>query len=107
MASLRHSFERLGLEDVRTYIDSGNVLFRKAGSDAAALERKIDAMLFRQHGLHGKTVARAAMMKFGRSPIYQDATVRNVTTTKKILELMSKDFGKLHDHFDRPFDASS
>jgi hypothetical protein len=28
------------------------------------------------------------MMKFGRSPAYQDATVRSVTTTRTIAEIM-------------------
>ena len=28
MASLKVSFERLGLEDVATYINSGNILFK-------------------------------------------------------------------------------
>jgi uncharacterized protein (DUF1697 family) len=37
MTSLKQSFERLGLEDVRTYINSGNVFFRSAGTNARAL----------------------------------------------------------------------
>jgi len=44
MARLRASFEQLGFEDVRTYINSGNVIFRHAEApDAAAIERALEA----------------------------------------------------------------
>src|SRR5262245_25015827 len=157
MRSLKESFEDLGLRDVRTYINTGNVLFRAASRDPASLERTIDRMLSRAHALPAKTIVRSqaemarlvdtirstwktrpgwkynviflhrelqprrvlaafelkpeiehavacagtllwsaslsgfsrtAMMKFGRSPFYQQATVRSTTTTAKILELM-------------------
>jgi uncharacterized protein (DUF1697 family) len=157
MTSLKASFERLGFQDVRSYINSGNVLFRAGDEDPAALERRIDGMLARAHALPVKAVVRSqpemarvvrtiaaawkpdpqwkcnviflrrhldakrvlaeatldaqieraaacpgalvwsariknlsrtAMMKFGRSPLYQEATVRNVATTSRILQLM-------------------
>jgi uncharacterized protein (DUF1697 family) len=157
MKALKESFERLRLREVRTYINSGNVVFRAPHGDAAALERAIDRMLSRHHAMAGKTVVRSetemaelvrridrvwtpspqwkcnviflrrhldpatvleafslvpgieravacpgtpvwsakvsalgrtAMMKFGRSALYQDVTVRSVTTTRKILQLM-------------------
>ena len=157
MPSLKANFENLGLRDVRTYINSGNVLFCRDGADPATLERRIDGMLEREYGLAAKTVVRAdaemrrlvsaidrfwtpdarwkcnviflrrhlraknllagasleadiehamafpgtllwsaridalsrtAMMKFGRSPAYKDATVRSVTTTRTIAEIM-------------------
>jgi uncharacterized protein (DUF1697 family) len=159
MTSLKESFERMGCRDVRTYINSGNVLFRAAGGNAAALESRIDRMLSRDYGVDGRTVVRSAaemarldkriaatwtsdpqwkynviflrrhldakrvlaamtlkdgiehavacpgtllwsariaalgrtaMMKFGRLPVYQDVTVRNVTTTRKIAQLMEE-----------------
>lgn len=159
MSSLKRSFEKLGLQDVRTYINSGNVLFHAAGPDPAALEQRIDGMLAREYGLNAKTVVRSAadmlrvaktiertwtadpdwkcnviflrrhldakrllagttlktdieravacpgtlvwsaridalsrtaMMKFGRSQAYQDATVRSVTTTRTIAEMMGR-----------------
>ena len=49
MTALKDSFERLGLEDVRTRINSGNVLFRSSATDARALERRIDRMLAGEH----------------------------------------------------------
>ena len=58
MTSLKLSFERLGLEDVRTFINSGNILFRSAGSNASALERRIDRVLAREHGLSSKAIVR-------------------------------------------------
>lgn len=157
MKSLKQSFERLGFQDVSTYINSGNVLFRTPQSDPRAIEATIDRMLARDYGLKGKTVvrsekemarvvttlakewkeqpgwkcnviflrhtidarraladvdlkpelervvccpgtwlwaaridgmARSAMMKLGTKPVYQEITVRNVNTTRKILELM-------------------
>jgi uncharacterized protein (DUF1697 family) len=159
MKSLRESFERLGFDEVQTYINSGNVLFRARDGDARMLEDRIDRMLARRHGLKGKTVVRShaemarlvktivkewkpdpewrynviflrhtldpksvleslelkpeiervvccpgtllwaartsslgrtAMLKLSSRPVYQEMTVRNVNTTKKILELMQR-----------------
>jgi uncharacterized protein (DUF1697 family) len=157
MTALKDSFERLGLQDVRTYINSGNVLFRSSVTDARTLERRIDRMLAGEHGLASKVVVRSeaemarvvktiaatwkpdprwkynvmflrpavdspdvlsgialkpdieravycpgtllwsarlsglgrtAMMKLVGQPLYREMTVRNVNTTKQILELM-------------------
>lgn len=60
MKSLKEQFERLGFDDVGTYINSGNILFRAATDDARALERKIDQMLTREYGLPAKTVVRSS-----------------------------------------------
>ena len=35
-------------------------------------------------------VTRSAMLKLASKPIYQDMTVRNVNTTRKICELMQR-----------------
>ena len=47
MARLKELFEELGHTDVRTYIQSGNVIFRAASGSAAdiarAVERRVDA----------------------------------------------------------------
>jgi uncharacterized protein (DUF1697 family) len=42
MAELRAMFEALGFDDVRTLLQTGNVVFRGAGS-SAALERKLES----------------------------------------------------------------
>jgi uncharacterized protein (DUF1697 family) len=59
MKALKASFEKLGLEDVSTYINSGNVLFRSAETDPRRLEDTIDQMLSQEYGLKGGTVVRS------------------------------------------------
>jgi uncharacterized protein (DUF1697 family) len=59
MKALKESFEGLGLADVQTYINSGNVLFRAREADGRKLEARIDRMLARAHALQGKTVVRS------------------------------------------------
>jgi uncharacterized protein (DUF1697 family) len=59
MASLKNSFEKLGFDDVATYINSGNVLFKAREADARKLERRIEAMLSKQHQLGCKVVVRS------------------------------------------------
>lgn len=45
MADLRVEFERLGFQSVRTYIQSGNVLFHAKEADKLKLENKIEKAL--------------------------------------------------------------
>ncbi len=59
MKALKATFERLGFTDVATYINSGNILFRTAETDARKIEGRIDRMLATEHGLKGKTVVRS------------------------------------------------
>jgi uncharacterized protein (DUF1697 family) len=59
MAALKESFARLGLKDVRTFINSGNVLFRSSTANARTLERRIDRILADEHGLTSKAVVRS------------------------------------------------
>jgi uncharacterized protein (DUF1697 family) len=59
MKSLKGSFERLGFEDVSTYINSGNVLFRSDEKDPRTLEERIDRMLARDYTLKPRTVVRS------------------------------------------------
>jgi uncharacterized protein (DUF1697 family) len=157
MKSLKENVERLGFRNVRTYINSGNVVFTASETDPRALEARIDDMLKQQYRLKGGTVVRSrrdiarvvkaldkentsdpqwrcnvvflrntldpkrtlktialqpdiervvccpgtwlwsarvsdinrsAMMKLGRTPLYQEMTVRNVNTTRAVLKLM-------------------
>lgn len=60
MRSLKASFETLGFADVRTYINSGNILFRTKERDARKLERKIEAMLAKEYGLETRVVVRSS-----------------------------------------------
>jgi uncharacterized protein (DUF1697 family) len=51
MADLRACVESLGLDDVSTYIASGNVLFETPRRDAVALERELEQALEVRFGL--------------------------------------------------------
>jgi uncharacterized protein (DUF1697 family) len=59
MKALKESFEGLRFQDVATYINSGNILFRSAETDPRTLEGRIDRMLLREHGLPARTVVRS------------------------------------------------
>lgn len=50
MAELRSLLEGIGLQDVRTYIQSGNVVFRSDASDRTELARRIAQTVEAAHG---------------------------------------------------------
>lgn len=58
MSELKKSFEGMGLAQVATYINSGNVIFKTKESDARKLEMKIEKMLFKEYLLDSKVVVR-------------------------------------------------
>ncbi len=51
MATLKKTFERLGFDDVRTFIASGNVLFRAGTTDHTKLTKQIEAAIAKDFGL--------------------------------------------------------
>jgi uncharacterized protein (DUF1697 family) len=57
MADLRELLEGLGYDEVRTHLQSGNVVLRTSGS-AAALKRKIEAALATHCGFDVEVVVR-------------------------------------------------
>ncbi len=59
MAALKKSFEQAGFKDVVTYINSGNVIFKTAGTDARKLEVKIEKILTDKHRIKSKVVVRS------------------------------------------------
>lgn len=59
MADLRTAFEALGYDDVATYIQSGNVVFR-TGDARAGLEAAIEAALDERFGFPVPVVVRSA-----------------------------------------------
>jgi uncharacterized protein (DUF1697 family) len=77
MPALKACFEGLGFEEVRTYIQSGNVLFRARGSNAA-LTKQIETALSKTFDYESRVVVRShKQMKeivsnapegFGRDP---------------------------------------
>ena len=59
MEALRALYESLRFREARTYIQSGNVLFRSAGSGSAALARRIEEMLTSTFGYQASVVLRS------------------------------------------------
>lgn len=60
MADLKACFEAQGFQDVQTYIQSGNVIFRSAGSDRAFLTHQIEAALLETFDYKLPVVVRSA-----------------------------------------------
>ncbi|MDV7138073.1 DUF1697 domain-containing protein [Maribacter sp. TH_r10] len=50
MADLRHLFENLGFDNVKTYIQSGNVVFESENSDIGFLEHQINKAILDYFG---------------------------------------------------------
>jgi uncharacterized protein (DUF1697 family) len=59
MATLKTRFEAAGFEDVATYIQSGNVLFRSVRQRSAQLAREIEDMLAATFGYPASIVLRS------------------------------------------------
>jgi uncharacterized protein (DUF1697 family) len=60
MDDLRKSFEGLGFEQVKTYIQSGNVVFKAGKASSVALGKKIEAMIVRDFGFSASVIVRTA-----------------------------------------------
>lgn len=58
MEALRKSFESLGLKNVQTYIQSGNVIFKAGKISTAALSKKIERQIERSFGFSALTILR-------------------------------------------------
>lgn len=58
MARLKTIFERLGLEGVQTYINSGNVIFKSPSSNSSALTKRIETAITKDVGLTVKVLLR-------------------------------------------------
>lgn len=158
MADLKASFEKLGFGDVRTFLNTGNILFRSDVTDSRKLERTIEAaiaphfsepiramvrsgkemadliarlpkswqdssdkrcnVIFLYHTIdapklieqfHPKpdieelhyapgallwsaqlaTLTKSTMLKLAVSPLYQDMTLRRLSTVRKLHQLLS------------------
>jgi uncharacterized protein (DUF1697 family) len=59
MADLKACFEDLGFQDVRTYIQSGNVIFRAPGSSQSGLTEKIEEALSKAFNYQSRVVVRS------------------------------------------------
>lgn len=58
MADLRAEAERMGLEDARTLLASGNLVFRAPGRSAAELERRLEERIRRRFRLDTDVLVR-------------------------------------------------
>src|SRR5258708_13594229 len=68
MDQLRKSFEALGFEQVKTYIQSGNVVFSGGKLSSAGLSRKIETKILRALGFFGSFLFRAPAAMGKRHP---------------------------------------
>jgi uncharacterized protein (DUF1697 family) len=58
MAKLKEGFEHLGFQNVKTYINSGNIIFTDSSKDSAALESRIEKMIIDNFALQVRVVVR-------------------------------------------------
>src|SRR3984893_8191153 len=58
MAELKRIFASLGLKNVQTYIQSGNVLFESSRADSVALTKHIETSLHKASGFEGPVLLR-------------------------------------------------
>lgn len=58
MKELKQVLEEAGCADVRTYIQSGNVVFRSAIADAARLSKQLMMAVSRSHGFEPRVLVR-------------------------------------------------
>jgi uncharacterized protein (DUF1697 family) len=59
MEALRKSFESIGLKNVQTYIQSGNVIFKAEKSSVDALGKKIEKQITSDFGFSSLTILRS------------------------------------------------
>lgn len=79
MEALRRHFAELGLEDVETFIASGNVIFRAPARGAAALAGKIERHLAQELGYEVSTFLRteAEVAAIARHAAFSPARVKS------------------------------
>jgi len=83
MSRLRREFEQLGLDEVETFIASGNVIFRSDRRAPASLEQAIEARLFTAFGFEVSSFIRSdaellaitTARPFGAAPIPPGASL--------------------------------
>jgi uncharacterized protein (DUF1697 family) len=60
MADLKAMFAKLGFKDARTYIQSGNVVFRNEGNDPGKMAKAIEAGILKAFGFEVPVIVRSA-----------------------------------------------
>jgi len=87
MDELRKAFEELGFDDVGTYVQSGNVVFKSAAKISGDLAKKIEEMVLRRFSMAVLVIVRSA------------EEMGEVTTRNPFLKESGIDAGKLHVTF--------
>ena len=59
MSALKNSFTATGFQDVTTYINSGNIVFKTKETDPRKLELEIEKLLAREYKLDAKVIVRS------------------------------------------------
>ncbi|MGV3503133.1 MAG: DUF1697 domain-containing protein [Adhaeribacter sp.] len=78
MQALKALFENLDFQQVRTYIQSGNVVFRAEKADPAALAARVEEKIAAQFGFHVPVLVRRAaeiQQALDRNPFLQQPGV--------------------------------
>ena len=89
MDALRSHFASLGLENVQTYIQSGNVIFTSPIEDTAVLEQQIEAHLAATLGFDVPTMVRSGQEMLAiatYNPFPQLAEMSNASTYVSLLK---------------------
>ena len=87
MDKLRSSLEAMGLAEVKTYIQSGNVVFKSAKVPATALSKKIEALILKDFGFSASVITRTA------------DEIKNMIANNPLLKKPGIDPEKLHIAF--------
>jgi uncharacterized protein (DUF1697 family) len=87
MDRLRSSLETLGLEQVKTYIQSGNVVFKTAKTSPIALSKRLEDRIVRDFGFSVSVISRTA------------DELENTITSNPFLNQTGTDPEKLHVAF--------
>lgn len=91
MDALRALYESLGFKDVRTYVQSGNVVFRADSRDLARLARQIEDAIERKFGFRTDAILRTAAelrKTIERNPF---AGRRNLEPSKFLVTVLAGD----------------
>lgn len=89
MTDLKQSFESLGFSDVKTYLQSGNVIFKVSGAGAKAdvITKKIQALLKKDYKADIPVVVRS------------DLEIQSIASENPYLKMKKIDLEKLHTVF--------
>jgi uncharacterized protein (DUF1697 family) len=94
MEDLRAVYESLKLRDVRTYVQSGNVVFTTAERDLRRLTGRLEQAIERRFGFHSDVIARTTSelrQVVARNPF---ATRRGIEPAKLVVTFLAADPGE-------------